>query len=162
MLKLNNKISSTDTLKKNCFRWRFFGEKIVFTNGCFDIIHQGHINYLIEAKKMGGKLIIGLNSDSSVQKNKGNSRPIQDEISRAKILASLEFVDAVTIFKEQTPRKLIKNIRPDILIKGSDYLVHEIEGNEFVLSYGGIVKTIEITNNYSTSKIIKKIVNGKE
>ena len=160
MFDLNDKIMSANTLKKTCFRWRFFGKKIVFTNGCFDIIHQGHINYLIEAKKMGGKLVVGLNSDSSVQKIKGNNRPIQDENSRAKILASLGFIDAVILFKEETPQKLIQNIRPDILIKGSDYLVNEIKGSEYVLSYGGTVKTIELTSNYSTSKIIKKIKTG--
>ncbi len=157
MLDINSKIMPINSLLQKCFRWKFFEKKIVFTNGCFDILHKGHIDYLIECKKAGDKLIVGLNSDKSIKSIKKNNRPIQDEKSRAKILASLSFVDVVIFFSEKTPEKLIHIIKPDILIKGSDYLIKQIKGSDFVSSYGGTIKRIQITEGYSSSGIIKKI-----
>ena len=140
--------------------------KIVFTNGCFDIIHRGHIDYLAKASDLGGKLIIGLNSDSSVRKlNKAKSRPLQDEKSRAMILASMHFVDAVILFFEETPQDLIRLLTPDVLVKGADYDADEINpqgkkfivGSDFVRTFGGEVKTIEFLEGFSTTAIENKI-----
>ena len=138
--------------------WRFQGKKIVFTNGCFDILHLGHIDYLSKAKDLGDLLIIGLNTDESVRKIKGNSRPIQDEISRAIILASLGFVDAVVFFGEETPLNLIKITQPDILVKGADYKPEDIVGYDIVKNKGGEIVTIEFLEGYSTTAIEKKIL----
>lgn len=132
-------------------------KKIVFTNGCFDILHLGHIHLLKKAKKLGDVLIIGLNSDSSVKKIKGEERPIKDENTRAQILASLEMVDFVVIFKEKTPLRLIKSIRPDVLVKGGDWKESEIVGADFVKSYKGKVKRIKYLKGHSTTQIIKRI-----
>lgn len=138
--------------------WKFQGKKIVFTNGCFDILHLGHIDYLAAASELGDLLIIGLNTDQSVSKIKGNNRPIQDEISRAFILASLGFVDAVVFFGEDTPYNLIKTIQPDILVKGADYKPEDIVGYDIVKNKGGEIDTIEFLEGYSTTAIEKKIL----
>jgi len=138
--------------------WQFQGRKIVFTNGCFDILHLGHIDYLSKAKDLGDILIIGLNTDLSVSKIKGKNRPIQDEISRAMVLASLGFVDAVVFFGEDTPYNLIKTTQPDILVKGADYTPEEIIGYDIVKNKGGKVVTIEFLEGYSTTAIEKKIL----
>jgi len=130
--------------------------KIVFTNGCFDILHKGHISYLSQASELGDLLVIGLNSDSSVQRLKGKNRPVQDQSSRAIILAALEFVNYVIIFEEDTPLNLIKHVRPDILVKGGDYKKEEIVGYEFVTSNGGEIRIIEFIEGYSSSSIIEK------
>ena len=135
-------------------------KRIVFTNGCFDILHLGHIDYLNKSAKLGTKLIIGLNSDESVRQIKGESRPIQDEISRANILAALNCVDAVVLFDEKTPQEIIKRILPNILVKGADYTVDEIVGAKTVLESGGQVQTIPFLEGYSSSSIINKIKNG--
>jgi rfaE bifunctional protein nucleotidyltransferase chain/domain len=137
--------------------WKQQGFEIVFTNGCFDLIHLGHVDYLFQAAQLGDKLVIGLNSDSSVTRLKGNSRPINDEAGRALILAAFSFVDAVIIFEENTPRQLIEILRPDILVKGADYQNKEIVGGEFVESIGGKVVLIPYIKGYSTTKIIHKI-----
>lgn len=137
--------------------WRFQKKKIVFTNGCFDILHLGHIDYLSKAKDLGDLLIIGLNTDSSVSKLKGNNRPIQDENSRATVLASLSFVDAVVYFSDDTPYNLIKIIQPDILVKGADYKPEDIVGYDIVKNNGGEVVTIEYLEGYSTTTIENKI-----
>jgi rfaE bifunctional protein nucleotidyltransferase chain/domain len=137
--------------------WRFHSEKIVFTNGCFDIIHRGHIDYLAKAADEGDVLIIGLNTDNSVQRLKGKNRPIQDEVSRAMILASLQFVSAVVLFEEDTPYELIKFVQPDVLIKGSDYKAGSIVGYDIVKAKSGVVKTIDYLKGFSTSGIIEKI-----
>lgn len=137
--------------------WKQKGLEITFTNGCFDLLHYGHVQYLYDASQMADKLIVGINSDRSVTRIKGNDRPIQDEKSRATILASLETVDLVIIFDENTPLQLIKYIRPDILVKGADYENKEIVGQEFVESIGGITVLIPFEKGYSTTKIIKKI-----
>ena len=137
--------------------WKYMGLKIVFTNGCFDIIHYGHIDYLARAASLGGKLIIGLNTDASVSKLKGPNRPIQDQQSRALILAAMQFVDAVILFDEETPQELISFLIPDILVKGSDYRIEQIVGADVVLKNGGKVETMDFVAGYSTSNIIEKI-----
>lgn len=137
--------------------WQFQGKKIVFTNGCFDILHLGHIDYLAAASELGDLLVIGLNTDQSVSKIKGSNRPIQDEISRAFVLASLGFVDAVVFFGEDTPYNLINTIQPDILVKGADYKPEDIVGYDIVKNKGGEVVTIEFLEGYSTTAIEKKI-----
>lgn len=139
--------------------WKRDKEKIVFTNGCFDIIHHGHVNSLSQSAKMGTKLIVGLNSDSSVKKLKGNNRPVLNEESRSIVLAAFAFVDAVVIFSEETPADLISNIIPDVLVKGNEYEIHEIAGSDTVLANGGEVKALEQIPGISTSDMIKKIKN---
>lgn len=137
-------------------------EKVVFTNGCFDIIHRGHIEYLEDAKALGDILIIGLNSDKSVTKLKGSNRPINKEEDRARVLLGLKSVDGVITFKEDTPLKLIKIIKPDILVKGGDWGIEQIAGHKFVLENGGEVLTIPFRSEHSTTNIIEKIRNLDE
>ncbi len=132
-------------------------KKIVFTNGCFDIIHAGHVDYLLKAKALGDVLFVGLNSDSSIKRIKGKDRPIIPENLRAFVLDNLKPVDFVCIFEEDTPLNLIKKIKPDILVKGGDWEINNIVGKDFVESYGGIVKTIPFIYDISTTKIISKI-----
>jgi len=150
------KIYSVESLKRQLAIWRFFNKSIVFTNGCFDILHLGHIDYLSKAADEGDILIIGLNTDESVRKIKGKNRPVVEEGPRSMILASLHFVDAVILFNEETPYNLIKFVQPDILIKGSDYRVNEIVGSDIVINKGGEVKTIEFVHGYSSTDIITK------
>ena len=133
-------------------------KKIIFTNGCFDILHRGHIEYLKEAKKLGDVLIIGLNSDNSVKKIKGGNRPINSEEDRAEILFQLKPVDFVVIFDEDTPYELIKGIVPDILVKGGDWKIEQIVGSDIVIENGGKVKSLKYFPSSSTSIIIKKII----
>ena len=133
------------------------GKKIVFTNGCFDLVHRGHVEVLANTADLGDRLIIGLNSDSSIQKLKGENRPIIDENSRAILLASLQFIDAIVLFSEDTPQKLIETIVPDILAKGGDYKVEEIAGHEVVLENGGSVILVPFIDGFSTTNIIDKI-----
>lgn len=158
--KIQNKIISFDNIQKQVLKWREENKKIVFTNGCFDIIHRGHVDYLSKAKDLGDILIIGLNTDQSVRNIKGNTRPIQDEQSRAIILASMQFVDAIVFFSEPTPYTLIKEIQPDILVKGADYKKEDIVGYDIVNQRGGKVETIEFIEGYSTSNIERKIKNA--
>jgi len=155
---VKSKIIAKETLSRLLPYWRFKDKTVVFTNGCFDIIHRGHIEYLALAANEGDLLIIGLNSDSSVKRIKGNNRPIQDEYSRALALASLNFVTAVILFDEDTPYNLIDFIKPDILVKGSDYKPEDIVGNDIVLPNGGKIVTIDYINGYSTTNIINQIV----
>lgn len=138
-------------------KWKEDGKRIAFTNGCFDLLHRGHIEYLALAAAKADKLVIGLNSDASVSRLKGDERPVTDEMSRALTLASFGFVDAVFIFNEDTPLNLIIMVKPDFLIKGNDYSVEEIAGSDFVLSYGGMVETVDLVPGYSTSSLISKI-----
>jgi rfaE bifunctional protein nucleotidyltransferase chain/domain len=154
---INSKILSGQKLYQILNIWRFTDQKIVFTNGCFDLLHLGHIDYLSKAADLGTKLIIGLNSDSSTKNLKGPARPITDELSRAALLASLFFVDAVILFDEETPLNLITRIKPDVLVKGADYTLDQIVGADLVISNGGIVKTIEFLPGYSTTTIEQKI-----
>lgn len=138
--------------------WKFQQKKIVFTNGCFDLLHQGHIDYLCKAADAGNVLIIGLNSDRSVSEIKGPGRPINNETSRAILLASLSFVNAVVVFDEPTPYSLIEYIQPDVLIKGADYDPKEIVGYNIVTAKGGEVKTVELLPGYSTTILEQRIV----
>ena len=142
-----------DTLK----RWKTKNYKLVFTNGCFDLLHRGHVDYLSKSAKLGDKLIIGLNTDQSVKILKGDKRPLMDEESRAIVMASLQMVDAVILFDQETPYELIKSIQPNVLVKGNDYEIEEIAGFDIVLARGGTVETIELTEGYSTSALIGKI-----
>ena len=130
---------------------------MVFTNGCFDILHAGHIGYLEKTRSFGDFLVVGLNSDTSVRSLKGPGRPLNDQSSRARVLAGLAAVDAVTIFNEETPEDLIRAVRPDLLIKGGDWRVADIVGADFVKGYGGRVKTVPFVKGYSTTATIKKI-----
>ncbi len=131
-------------------------KKIVFTNGCFDLLHIGHVSYLEEAKKLGDVLIVGINTDASVSKLKGPNRPIQNENDRAAILAALKSVDHTVLFGEDTPLNLIKKVKPDILVKGGDWKIEQIAGSDFVLSYGGDVRSLQFINGRSTTAIIEK------
>jgi D-beta-D-heptose 7-phosphate kinase/D-beta-D-heptose 1-phosphate adenosyltransferase len=133
------------------------GKKIVFTNGCFDIIHAGHVEYLQEAAKLGDILIIGLNSDSSVKRLKGKNRPINSQIDRAKVLSGLETVSYIVIFKDDTPYKLIDHIKPDVLVKGGDWKPDEIVGADIVLANDGSVQSLSYKEGHSTSSIINKM-----
>jgi rfaE bifunctional protein nucleotidyltransferase chain/domain len=137
--------------------WKEKGQKIVFTNGCFDIIHLGHLDYLEKSRTIGDKLVVGLNTDRSVRQLKGPGRPINSEHARARMLAALSFVDMIIAFDEETPLELIKQVKPDILIKGNDYKIENIVGSDFVLGSGGEVKTIELLEGYSTTSLIEKI-----
>ncbi|MBC7653594.1 MAG: D-glycero-beta-D-manno-heptose 1-phosphate adenylyltransferase [Oligoflexus sp.] len=142
--------------------WKNEKQKLVFTNGCFDIMHLGHIDYLSKAADLGTKLIVGLNSDASTKKIKGPTRPICDEKSRANLLAALFFVDAVILFDDETPIKLISTILPDVLVKGADYTTDQIVGAKEVLANYGEVKTISFLDGYSTSSIEKRIVKAHQ
>ncbi|WP_276498323.1 D-glycero-beta-D-manno-heptose 1-phosphate adenylyltransferase [Pontibacter litorisediminis] len=153
------KIYSLPQLLEQVQSWRAQGQQIVFTNGCFDLLHLGHVDYLEKAKQLGDKLVLGLNTDASISRIKGPSRPLQDEMSRARVMASLLFVDAVVLFDEDTPLKLIEAVQPDILVKGDDYAVEQIVGHEVVQARGGSVKTVPLVKGYSTTSIVKKIEN---
>ena len=152
-LELNQLLHLVETWKKN-------DEKIVFTNGCFDIIHAGHIDYLSKAADLGTKLIIGVNTDASVSKLKGKHRPIQSEFSRTMILSAMDFVDGVVLFEEETPYELINKIIPHVLVKGSDYKAENIVGYDTVIKNGGKVETLDFLPGFSTSAIEKKIIHS--
>lgn len=154
---LNNKIFTWETLKNQVAAWQNEGKKIVFSNGCFDLVHKGHIDYLNRAADLGDVLVMGLNTDASVSKLKGPHRPIQDEDSRLVIIAALQCVNAVVLFNEETPYELIKLVQPDVLVKGSDYKPENIVGYDVVIAKGGQVKTIDYLPGFSTSGIEKKI-----
>ena len=154
---VKSKILNSENLNIHLNVWRFKDQKIVFTNGCFDILHHGHIIYLSRAKDLGNKLIIGLNSDPSVKRLKGEGRPVNNQDNRAISLASLQFVDAVILFNEDTPYELIKRVQPDILVKGSDYKPEEIVGADIVLAGGGKIHTIDFVEGYSSTNIINKL-----
>jgi len=152
--KIINSNAELDTLLVD---WVAHAYKVVFTNGCFDLLHRGHVDYLSKARDLGDKLFLGLNTDASVSKLKGKHRPIQDEQSRLQIMASLGFVDAVMLFSEETPYHLIQKIQPDVLVKGADYAPENIVGYDIVTAKGGEVKTLDFLKGYSTSSIEKKI-----
>ncbi len=153
-----NKLVSLQKLKKRIADARKNGKTIAFTNGCFDIIHAGHVRYLNKAKSLGDILVIGLNSDSSVRKIKGEKRPIVPQKERAEVLSGLEAVDYVVLFNEPTPIKLIKAVLPDILVKGADWASHEIVGADIVKTAGGKIKRVKLVQGRSTTNIIKKIL----
>lgn len=159
--KIQQKIINTDEqLDALLVDWVANNYKVVFTNGCFDLLHRGHVDYLSKARDLGDKLFLGLNTDASVSTLKGKHRPIQDEQSRLQIMASLDFVDAVMLFSEETPYQLIQKVQPDILVKGADYNPKDIVGYDVVTAKGGEVKTLEFLEGYSTSNIEKKIKNS--
>jgi len=139
---------------------RAHGEKIVFTNGCFDIIHAGHVGYLAEARKLGDRLVVAINDDESVRRLKGSGRPINPVDRRMQVLAGLAAVDWVVSFADDTPETLLHQIRPDVLVKGGDYSVDQVVGGEFVSSYGGEVKVLAFLDNCSTSAIVEKVRNS--
>ncbi len=144
--------------RKTLSYWQIKDKKLVFTNGCFDILHMGHIDYLSKAADFGHVLIVGLNTDASVRKIKGANRPVNDQNARAALLASLFFVDAVVMFDQDTPYELIKEVQPDFLVKGSDYKEEEIVGYDIVRSKNGKVIAIDLLEGYSTTSIIKKLI----
>lgn len=154
---IKNKLLSREALETKLAEWRSAGETIVFTNGCFDILHRGHVEYLAQAADLGDKLIVGLNTDASVKRLKGESRPINDEKSRALLLSALQFVDVVVFFDEDTPYELIKQVQPDILVKGNDYKPEEIVGYDIVTAKGGKVLTIDLVEGFSTTNIISHL-----
>ncbi len=151
------KIRSLPELKNIIKRLRAKNKRIVFTNGCFELLHAGHASYLQKARAMGDILVVGLNSDSSVRKIKGGPRPVTKEKDRAKVLSLLWCVDFITIFSSTTPFNLIKAVRPDVLVKGGDWKVKDIVGSDLVTSYGGKVKSLPYLKGYSTTSLIKKI-----
>ncbi len=155
--KILNKILTPETIALKLGVWKFQSKKIVFTNGCFDLLHLGHIDYLGKAADLGDLLIVGVNTDSSVQHLKGRGRPINNEVQRLHLLASLFFVDAVILFNEETPYELIRNIQPDVLIKGGDYTPENIVGADIVKAKGGFVHTIPLLAGYSTTLTEEKI-----
>lgn len=155
--KIYDKILNDKSLEERLSLWRREGKTIVFSNGCFDILHRGHVEYLSKAADLGDKLIIGLNTDASVKRLKGPSRPVNDEKARGVVLAALEFVDAIVFFEEDTPYNLIKRVQPDVLVKGKDYKAEDIVGYDIVTAKGGKVETIELVDGFSTTKILKKI-----
>lgn len=152
-----SKILTRDQAIQQAKHWHAEGKQLVFTNGCFDIVHLGHIDYLEKARNLGDRLILGLNTDASVSCIKGPLRPVVNEYARARLMAALEFVDAVTLFDEPTPLELIEAVQPDILVKGDDYSVANIVGADFVLGRGGRVETISLVPGYSTTKLIERI-----
>ena len=152
------KIKKLSSLKKVLTRRRKAGEKIVFTNGCFDVLHVGHTRYLQKARALGDVLVIGLNTDRSVQKLKGMGRPVNPENNRAEVLGALECVDYVVLFSEDTPLRLIRTLRPDFLVKGGDWSKESIVGKGVVESYGGHVKTIPFVKGFSTTGVLKKMI----
>ena len=154
---MKSKIKSSKNLVRTLSALRSKGKRIVFTNGCFDILHYGHVMYLEKAKRSGDCLIVGINSDLSVKKIKGPNRPIVNEFDRARVLAGLQSVDFVVIFNEETPLKLIQALKPDVLIKGYDWKNKGIVGSDFVKSYGGKVLTVKLAKGRSTTNLIKQI-----
>jgi D-glycero-beta-D-manno-heptose 1-phosphate adenylyltransferase len=152
---IKSKIYTWDHLRRQLAIWRFKGNKIVFSNGCFDVLHLGHVEYLAKARDLGSILIVGLNADDSVRRIKGAHRPVNNEEARAITLAAFSFVDCVVLFGEDTPHELISLVQPDILVKGKDYDGKEIVGSDVVKARGGQVVTIELTKGYSTTHTIE-------
>lgn len=154
---LLNKVYQTDQVDRLAAVLQQKNGVTVFTNGCFDLIHRGHIEYLCQAAALGDQLVIGLNTDESVRRLKGMNRPIIDEMARAMVLASMEFVDFVVLFDEDTPYNLIRSLQPHILVKGSDYTVDQIVGSDLILERGGKVETLDFIPGYSTTAIEERI-----
>ncbi|MBB3699120.1 D-glycero-beta-D-manno-heptose 1-phosphate adenylyltransferase [Flammeovirga yaeyamensis] len=152
-----NKIVSLEEAVRIRKEWKAAGEKVVFTNGCFDIVHLGHVDYLEQARLKGSKMILGLNTDASVKRLKGEERPINNEYARARLLAAFEFIDMVILFGDDTPLDLISTLLPDVLVKGADYTIDNIVGAKEVMENGGSVETITLVEGFSTSSIIEKI-----
>ncbi|MFM9948649.1 MAG: D-glycero-beta-D-manno-heptose 1-phosphate adenylyltransferase [Saprospiraceae bacterium] len=151
------KIMDWPRAQQRCAAWKDAGETVVFTNGCFDILHYGHLHYLAQARDLGDRLIVGMNAASSVSRLKGPHRPINDETTRTMLMASLVFVDAVVLFEEDTPLGLIQLLLPDVLVKGGDWRPDQIVGSEVVLEHGGQVLSLPFIEGYSTTAIEEKI-----
>ena len=151
------KIKTFDEIEMSVEQWKSSNLKVVFTNGCFDLLHYGHLHYLAAARDLGDRLVVGLNSADSVRRLKGAHRPLNDELTRQHLLAALAFVDAVVVFEEDTPIELIKRIKPQILVKGGDYALHQIVGADIVLKNGGQVLSLPFIDGYSTTQLEQKI-----
>ena len=160
-LAAEEKIASSDVLDAHLADWRKQGLRVGFTNGCFDILHPGHVKVLTAARGACDRLIVGLNSDASVRRLKGQGRPVQDERARAEVLAALEAVDLVAIFEEDTPIKLITAIKPSVLVKGGDYTREQVVGHEIVEAHGGEVLLVDILEGHSTSSLVKRAREGR-
>lgn len=158
--KIQNKIQTWPQIAETVAAWKEAGERVVFTNGCFDLLHYGHLHYLAEARDLGDRLIIGLNSAASVSRLKGSHRPINDELTRQHQMASLAFVDAVVVFEQDTPFELIQLVVPDVLVKGGDWKPDQIVGSDIVMAAGGTVRSLPYIDGYSTTNIEQKIKNG--
>jgi len=159
--KLSEKFNSKESLQPLLKSWSEAGYKVVFTNGCFDILHRGHVEYLCHARDLGDKLVLGLNTDASVKRQgKSPERPVNDEKTRATILAGLECIDAIILFDEDTPYELIRFVQPDVLVKGNDYKAEEIVGYDIVSAKGGQVITIPLVQGFSTTKLIEKLTHS--
>lgn len=159
---VQDKIQDWEGIIQLVEKWKTNQETIVFTNGCFDILHYGHLHYLAEARSLGQRLIIGINSAASVKRLKGEHRPINDELTRLHTLASLAFVDAVVPFEEDTPLELIQKVLPNILVKGGDWAPEQIVGSELVIKTGGLVRSLPFVEGYSTTNIEQKIIQDYE
>ncbi len=157
MIPTETKILPLDEAMTKVADWQRADQKVVFTNGCFDIVHLGHIDYLEKARNLGDRLVLGLNTDASVSCLKGTNRPVVNEYARARLMAALAFVDTVILFDEPTPQAIIEALKPDILVKGDDYSVETIVGADFVIKNGGTVETVPLVKGYSTTAMIEKI-----
>ena len=157
---ITNKIHDINALLLQVEQWRADHKCIVFTNGCFDLLHKGHIALLAQARAFGDKLIVGINSDRSVRRLKGSNRPIADEVSRAWVMAAIGLVDAVIVFDTDTPLSIIQAIKPNILVKGGDYKKNNIIGSTFTIKNGGQVRVIPLISNYSTTSLIGGLARG--
>jgi rfaE bifunctional protein nucleotidyltransferase chain/domain len=155
---VQQKILRPDNLQERLAQWRADGQRIAFTNGCFDLLHYGHLHYLAAARDLADRLVVGLNSAASVSRLKGSHRPINDELTRTCLLAALAFVDAVIVFEEDTPLELIQLVQPDILVKGGDWKPEQIVGSGLVLARGGQVLSLPFVEGYSTTNIEQKIL----
>lgn len=154
---VNDKIMSLSEMYYRRNSWGPYDQTTVFTNGVFDLIHPGHLTYLAQARQLGNRLIVGLNSDDSVKRLKGALRPVMDQFARAQLMASLFFVDGVVIFEEDTPLNVITTLKPDILVKGGDYSIDQIIGAAEVQAYGGKVQTLPFVEGHSSTRIIERI-----
>lgn len=154
---VTDKIQERKNLSELAAQWRHAGKKIVFTNGCFDILHRGHLQILSDAAASGDILVVGLNTDASVKRLKGDQRPVNEESFRALMMASLQIVDAVTLFDEDTPLELIRALQPDVIVKGGDYSISNVVGADEVISRGGEVKIVPFVKGYSTTALIEAI-----
>jgi len=159
---IQDKICDLETISAKAKQWQADGDKVVFTNGCFDLLHLGHITYLAEAASLGNKLIVAINSDASVKRLKGTNRPINNEVSRGVMLSCFFFIDAIVVFDEDTPLETINSIMPNVLVKGGDYTIPEIVGATEVMANGGSVEVLQFVPGYSSTNIINRIRNGAE
>ncbi len=159
---IQQKIQTSEAIQHTLAQWRASGQRVVFTNGCFDLLHYGHLHYLSNARDLADRLVVGLNSAASVRRLKGPNRPINDDLTRSHLLAALQIVDAVIVFEEDTPIELIKIVQPEILVKGGDWKPEQIVGSQHVLSRGGQVLSLPFVEGYSTTNIEQKILEGKK